>query len=351
MSNDLDYAKLGRFLAGECSDAEANEVRAWLADPTNQRDFERLERVWRRTTALSPHWDEDAAWTKVANQLDRSAPKAVALRDGRQIASLAVKRWPSRSPAMLSATAAALAVLTISGYAWLTRARHQPTVPLREVVTRRGQRAALDLPDGSRVILAPGSRVRFAPDLGTAHGMPRDLQLEGEAYFAVRHDSARPFRVQTATAVVEDLGTKFVVVTHAERREVDVAVVSGLVALHRQPATATPPLLTLRRGDLARLDSSGTATLTANANLAPYVAWTEGSLAFDATPLRDVAATLAKWYDLDVVVTDNALAARRLTASFREDQAVSQVLDVIARSLGAHVDRKGRVVVFRASSQ
>jgi transmembrane sensor len=351
VSNNLDYAKLGRFLAGECSDAEASEVREWLEDPANQRAFERLSQIWRRTAPIPPHWDEDAAWTKLATHLDRSASKVLALRDGRQIASLAVKRWLLRRPVMLSASAAALAVLAISGYAWITRARHQPTVPLREVATRHGQRAALDLPDGSRVVLAPGSRVRFAPDLGTSQGAPRDILLEGEAYFTVRHDSARPFRVQTITAVVEDLGTAFVVVTHVERREVDVAVVSGLVALRRQPATGTPPLLMLRRGDVARLDSVGTATLTPNANLAPYTAWTEGGLAFDATPLRDVAATLGKWYDLDVVVADSALAGRRLTASFRQAQAVSQVLDVIARSLDAHVERKGRVVVFRVTSR
>jgi len=352
VSNDLDYTKLARFLAGECSDAEAEEVREWLANPANQRAFERLEQIWRRTAALPPQWDQDTAWTKLASHLDQPAPKVVALRDRWQSASLSVEWWTSRRSVVLSATAAALALLTIGGYAWITRARHQATAALREVATRRGQRAALDLPDGSRIVLAPGSLVRFAADFGTGGtGVAREIVLEGEGYFRVRHDSVRPFRVRTAMAIVEDIGTDFVVASQQQQRSVAIAVVSGSVTLHRPDAVAGPPLLTVSRGDLALLDSSGTATLTPNANLAPYIAWTEGGLAFDATPLRDVAATLGKWYDLDVVVADSALAGRRLTASFRQAQAVSQVLDVIARSLDAHVERKGRVVVFRVTSR
>ena len=66
---------------------------------------------------------------------------------------------------------------------------------------------------------------------------------------------------------------------------------------------------------------------------------------FDGTPLREVAPALARWYDLDVQVTDSALAARKFTASFHYEP-ISQVLEVVARSLDARVERHGRSVVF-----
>ena len=79
MTDDLDYPKLGRFLAGECSEAEAAEVREWLAaDPAHRQALAKLERAWRGSEAPPPEWDEDKAWGKVAAQLavpEREAPR------------------------------------------------------------------------------------------------------------------------------------------------------------------------------------------------------------------------------------------------------------------------------------
>ena len=80
-------------------------------------------------------------------------------------------------------------------------------------------------------------------------------------------------------------------------------------------------------------------------NLTSYVAWTQGTLVFDGTPLREAAASLSRWFDLDIRIADRALAERRLTATFA-DEAASQVLELIGRSLDAHVERSGRTVVF-----
>jgi len=349
VSDDLDYTKLGRFLAGECSDAEAADVEAWLAaDPAHRRVLDTLASLWRGAETSSPQWHEDEAWRKLAAQLDTAPSRTLALGGGRAATRFARTRRRALLPPL---AAAATAILAIGGYVWVAKTRHAPSAPLREVVARRGQRTALDLPDGSRVLLAPESRVRLAKDFGAPTvGVPREILLEGEAYFQVHHDSTRPFRVETGTAVVEDIGTEFVVVTHPERHGVDVAVVSGAVALRRASVVPGLPLVTVRRGDLARLDSAGTATVTPNANLAPYVAWTRGDMAFDGTPLREVARELGRWYDLDVRVADSALGKRRLTASFGHEP-VSQILEVIARSLNARVERRGHLVTFQPNSR
>ena len=80
----------------------------------------------------------------------------------------------------------------------------------------------------ARVTLNAGSRLRWRADYGAR---TREVQLEGEGYFEVRHDGARPFRVHAPGAVAEDLGTRFTVRAYPEGSGVEVAVAEGRVAL------------------------------------------------------------------------------------------------------------------------
>lgn len=378
---DVDDLTLARYLSDELSPAEAAFVERWLAaDPTRAQRVALLRAAWRRP-APREFDPDDAVWARLAAQLELPLPGPVLVRDPAP--------WPWQRlwellavPRVRRLVAAAVAVLCVGGaLAVFQLRRGAAPIPMEEVVTTRGQRATVVLPDGSQAILAAESRLRYPASVRhwRRSQAARELFLEGQAYFEVQHDSTRSFLVHTSTGLVEDLGTEFVVTAYPETRATVVAVVSGLVALYRAPAdsieggpaearsesagTAEPeavthavagsgddqgrPLLTLRRGDVARLDASGTATVTRDVNLAPYVAWTEWNLVFDATPMHEVAATLARWYDLDITFADNMLADRRLTASFRYE-SLSEVVELIARSLDAQVERDGRSVVLSA---
>ena len=94
----------------------------------------------------------------------------------------------------------------------------------RTVTTLVAELDTVELPDGSRAILAPSSSLRYTI---SPHTGPRELQLEGEAYFDVEHDAERPFRVRTRNVVVEDLGTVFVVREYAGDSRARTTRISG----------------------------------------------------------------------------------------------------------------------------
>jgi transmembrane sensor len=177
---------------------------------------------------------------------------------------------------------------------------------------------------------------------------PRDVYLEGEAYLEVKHDATRPFRVHTAAGLVEDVGTEFLVSAYPDAPGMRVVVANGMVALYGAPSTARRPLLTLAHGDLAELAVNGVATVTHDVNLAPYLAWTRGDLAFDGTRLGDVVPALERWYDVEIRLSDSLLAERRLTATFRRE-SLAQVLGLLALSLDVRVQRVGRTVLITPS--
>jgi transmembrane sensor len=256
---------------------------------------------------------------------------------------------PTRWHSWLLRVAAVLLIAVGGALVWratLAQRGDAPSGPPRihEYATRPGQRAELRLADGTRVLLSVDSRIRVPADFGSSG---RSLSLEGEAFFDVRHDPDRPFRVSTAQGVAEDLGTEFVVSAYPETRAMRVAVISGVVGLERatnQPpdAAETPSPIRLTRGDLALLDSAR-LDVRRDVNLAPYVGWTTGNLVFEGVPLRIALPRLERWYDVEIHLADPALGDRRLTATFR-DAPLAHVLDLLALSFDLEVEQQGRSI-------
>jgi ferric-dicitrate binding protein FerR (iron transport regulator) len=103
--------------------------------------------------------------------------------------------------------------------------------------------------------------------------------------------------------------------------------------------------MVLTRGDLATLDTNGTARRARNVSLATYTSWMHGELVFDRVPVSVAIQELDRWYDIDVHVTDPALRAQRITARIRGETA-SEAMQHLALTLGADVRQNGRVVTF-----
>lgn len=345
--SEHDWERLERYLSRRGSPEELAVLNRWVESSPDLRALaDAMQTVGQVAGERAQSWDEEAAWRRVARRM-RWFARPDRLHRGRP-------RWIAWAAAAAVIATAGATVALLDWQSRAARSRELATAPAREVVTRRGERTAFNLADGTRVMLGAESRLAI-PALYNVPGAGRELQLEGEGYFLVTHDSLRPFRVSTSLGTAEDLGTEFVVSTYAEARGMRVLVASGKVALRqRSPAApaATPadslPLVTLSEGDLARLDSAGAATVT-RVDPASYLAWTHGALVFNGTPLRDVLPQVARWYDLDIRLADASLGSRRLTATFR-DQSVSAVLDLMALSLDIRVERRGQAVVFHPAS-
>jgi transmembrane sensor len=181
------------------------------------------------------------------------------------------------------------------------------------------------------VVLGVGSALRTADHWWGS----RDVYLEGEAYFEVRHDAARPFVVHTARGATEDLGTSFDVRAYPTDGALRVVVRDGRVAVGGTH--------TLGAGDLAVIDSAGRATIVRGVAVDDYTGWTDGRIVFRDVPLRQALAELARWYDLDVTLTDASAGERRVSGRFA-DAPASRVLDTICASAGVRWVQVGRAV-------
>jgi transmembrane sensor len=276
--------QLSRFLAGNASPPEEEAVRRWLAERVDgQVDVEgALRRVKRRRESER-----------------RLAPRLVAL-------------------------AAAAAVVMVAGT--IVARRGDSPAALTTHRTAVGQRDSIDLADGSRVVLGPGTSLSIRAG-------EREVELRGEAYFNVVHDPDKPFVVRVAGSTIRDLGTAFTV-SGDSAATLRVVVSEGIVEM-----THASDSVTLRPGDVGAV-TGGRVAAQRGAATPDDLAWLSGRLVFRDAPLAEVDADLRRWYGVELRVSDTALLRRHFTGAFAGEPA-DRVLEVLALALGARIERRG----------
>jgi transmembrane sensor len=345
---DAQWEELARFLAGESSTDEERRIRAELAtNPEKAALVSSLDSALARPEEipLSPR-EVDAALASVmarrepgAGRAQGSSPDVLpfAPRPSAQLRQLR-SRW------RVSGLRAAAAVVLVAGLSLVWRASRPiedsivPTGSTASVShiyqTKAGQIDTVKLADGSTVVLGPASRLALASAFGDKS---REILFEGQAYFDVVHDDARPFVVRTATATLRDIGTTFSV--HSDSvGGTRVAVTSGAVDVVATRGTVAEPTV-LHAGDRAEV-SVESMRVERGAVTEDELSWTRGVLQFHDAPLVAVAQELRRWYGVELIVTDSTIASRRLTATF--DRATpDDVGRLLAAVLGGSVTRTG----------
>lgn len=180
--------------------------------------------------------------------------------------------------------------------------------------TRTGEQRTLRLADGSLVQLNTRStlKVRFS-DAG------RELQLiQGEALFSVEHDAHRPFRVHTADAVIQAIGTEFNVYQHDQTTRV--SVLEGVVRVSSN--TESDPAVTgasVSAGERVEVRAGGGVERTA-LNPTDAVAWRHRRLVFHNDTLGDIADEFNRYnHSPQIRVEGNSARSQRFAGTFDAD--------------------------------
>ncbi len=334
-----------RFVAGESDPQERQAMDRWLAANPADAVFAQSVKAHadRADASASVSVNVEAALLAVRAKLD------VAPRDNLRVVRGGLPGTPrgtAAAPRRFFGTLPGRAVLAAAAgvVAWVGVRSLSPSQAGRDaaqvVATGVGQRDSVVLSDGSRVVLAPGSRLTAAA--GFASG-DRTVTLDGAAFFDVKHDDAHPFTVIAAGAEIRDVGTAFTVKTDGVGG-VSVAVTHGIVTVRGENAS-TPDRVELRAGDRGVV-AKGIVAVTRGSVTEEETTWTRGQLAYRDTPLSEVQADLHRWFGVQVIVEDSALARRTVTMSARSDSA--SVINSIVMMLGAEMEQRGDSLILRA---
>jgi transmembrane sensor len=197
---------------------------------------------------------------------------------------------------------------------WLAQNGRAPD----RIVTGRGEQQSAVLPDGSQIELGglTGVQLKFTPQ--------RRLVVadEGEVFYRVERDPARPFIVQAGPVSVTAVGTAFSV--RREGGSVSVVVTEGVVEANANrdiAATSSHAAGPVRAQAGQRIVfDRGQLEQTARAvHTQPAATWLRGQLRFEEEPLRVVVASLNRYAEREIVIGDPELAELRFTGIVFDD--------------------------------
>jgi transmembrane sensor len=199
----------------------------------------------------------------------------------------------------------ALFFVTVGSIAYITLQKNRSVTSYAEPVTLiekyvpKGERAKITLPDGSEVELNADSKLTY-PSKFT--GPTRELQLTGEAFFSVQHDSQHPFHITTSHIAVTVLGTSFNMQCYPDKKQVRVALVTGKVQLNKiSKKTGPDETIELAPAEMGVLDKSNSSLAKTKYDINEEAGWRHGIVAFRNADFNEIADRLNKVYNFRLI--------------------------------------------------
>lgn len=345
-NNNLDYNQIAKYLAGECTPEEVRKIETLMkTDSEFSKIVKEFEKIWiTKNTDHGIEWDMEGVWFNIREEIDEEnrdthIKKLKPRHTNDNIRRRTGMKWMIRFAAVFLI----VSLTSVFTMFYMTEPKQEEMNTFSEVVTERGQRATVNLNDGSRIQLNSGSKLLYPQEFDSGQ---RYVKLYGEAYFEIASD-ARPFIVKADEAVIEILGTEFNVYAYEDREDIKVVVAEGMVSV-RSDRAPYEYSASLGKGDMATLKrgSEGDVNVTQNVNLRRHLGWMEYRLNFDNIPLSHVASTLHRWYGVDIEFENDQLRDKTLTADF-EDASIHEVIRVIEIALNVEHEMKGRKITLK----
>ena len=203
------------------------------------------------------------------------------------------------------------------------------------IETPKGGKFQVKLPDGSKVWLNAASSLRFPT---VFRGNKREVELKGEAYFEVAHDSSKVFQVNARNQVVQVLGTHFNINAYQDEPTVNTTLLEGSV---RVSDLRNHISQLLKPGEQSKLSEQIEVINMKNSNEA--VAWKDGYFQFDEADIKTVMRQIERWYDVSIVY-EGDLPAYKFGGEIERSLSLLQVLKILEKTK-IHFRLEGREVI------
>jgi transmembrane sensor len=329
--------------------ADQARFEAWRAeDPRHAEAYQRFESIWHDAATLT--------------ELERFAPLPAAPDRWPRGLLSAMRAHPAKWAAGVG-VAGAISVLSV----WLSMSPTHFATGVAEVREIR-------LTDGSEVILGARSSI----DTSFRDNERRVTMHEGEAFFSVSKNPARPFVVIVGDKEVRVVGTKFEI----RRRDmgVRVSVVEGRVEVMQLPVSSPATSVGSARSarihaeaayrenatvdngvsgslsDVKVREQQGERVLIAGQQVtaamaepipAPELmprgepaAWRRGRLVYVDAPLSEVVADANRYSRESIAIGDQRIADLRVSVTYPSNR-IEEMLSALSSSLSLDIERPG----------
>ncbi|MDH6304093.1 transmembrane sensor [Parabacteroides sp. PF5-5] len=232
-----------------------------------------------------------------------------------------------RSLKRVAGYAAAICIAILSTWLIMRETMMEETPQLafyEEFVTPAGQRAMLKLHDGTTVWLNARSSLRYPNVFINGE---RKVELNGEAFFDVKHDENTPFVVATEKLDIKVLGTQFNVTAYHGRNEFNASLMEGSIKVYNKGNEQNA--LFIAPKECAELVNN--QLVKRSFDNFDFLLWKEGIYAFDDITFTEIIRRLELYYDVTINVANRKVSTYRFTGKFRQRDGVESALRTLQK--------------------
>ena len=201
-----------------------------------------------------------------------------------------------------------------------------------------GETRRLELSDGTRLRLSPGSRITWPECFRDS---TRRIFLDGEAVLQVAHDPEHPFIVQAGDMQVNVLGTTFSIKSYGTNDCEEVLLMEGSVRLK----LADGKSVTMHPGNVVQYDRRSGQVSIDNFDVSTFKSFDDGeSIHFFNMTLSDIAADLQRMFGTRIVVADSKLAGTRYFAIFNNGESLYDILRTLNTEKRMKIEKKDQTI-------
>jgi len=192
------------------------------------------------------------------------------------------------------------------------------------VASPAGQRTVVQLPDGSKVVLAGWSRIEYPENFAKNH---RSVHLSGMAYFEVVHRDDMPFTVAGADIEVSVLGTRFSMASWPGEAITETVLLSGKVKVNCLEKNKSVILKPNEQHVYNSISKTGEINPV---DAKQMLSWAEGRLIFYQEDIITVCKKLERWYGVDIVI-HNANSQQSLYTVTIDNNSLDEMLKLMQK--------------------
>ncbi|MDR3626630.1 MAG: FecR family protein, partial [Ignavibacteriaceae bacterium] len=232
---------------------------------------------------------------------------------------------------LLKIAASIIALLTLSVCALYISgvfSSNSNQVAWTERKTISGEKSIINFADGTKIILNGNSNLKYSVN---ALNNTREVFLEGEAFFEVKHDTTRQFIVHSKNLTTTDLGTEFDISAYSNEKEITVSLVSGKINIaENENEKISKSTILQPKQQLVYSTTKKTYNLR-DFDMVEIIGWKDNVLKFKDATLKDVFIKLERAYGIKFQLQTKSFEGFLITANF--DKAPVETVTKLIKKL------------------
>jgi transmembrane sensor len=323
-----------KYCNNNCTEEELKSVLAWFEDSAGTPEGKSLLfKMWEDGSGEddNPDIDFDLLLDRIHHEVNLTQSKKLLHLSDQDLIKYKRKenflKTLVRGAAMLLLPALGFGLYMSVKYQTARNGQASVNQTYNEVFSSVDAITKVSLPDGSNVWLNHSSSLRYP---AVFQGGFRNVELKGEGYFEVTHNSKVPFVVSVEKIQIIALGTTFNVMAYPDENRIETSLISGKVDIKKSGKDKkTVTIYSMKPTDMTIYNKESDEVLTKTIVDDRYFSWKDGRLIFTAEPMEDVVKKLSRWFNVDIEIKDPELKGLTLTATFVHE-TLPQVMELLS---------------------